>query len=78
MLLDEEFALLAGHAHGRVIVDDVAPAVMGDQPVGGGEVDAGLPFRRRDVCLGDGRDLDVGVHGFGSAWDLGLRVGAAI
>ena len=50
MPLHQELAVLARHAHGAMVVDDVVPAVMGDEPVDGGEVDARLPFRRRHGC----------------------------
>ena len=49
--LDEELTVFAGHAHGGMIVDDIVPAVMRDQPIDGGEVNACLPFCGRDVCL---------------------------
>ncbi len=45
--LHEKFAVLAGHAHRTMIVDDVVPAVMRDQAVDRGKVDTGMPFRRR-------------------------------
>ena len=42
--VDQELVLGARHAQRDVVVDQVRPAVMGDQPVGGGELDARLPF----------------------------------
>ena len=62
MSLDQKVALLARHPHGGVIVDDVAPAVVCDQPIGRGEVNAGLPLGRRYFRLRDSGKLDVRVH----------------
>ena len=62
MSLDQKFALLAWHPHGGVIVDDVAPAVVCDQPISRGEVNTGLPLGGRNFRLRDNGKLDVRVH----------------
>ena len=62
MPLDQKFALLARHPHGGMIVDDVGPAVVSDQPISRGEVNAGLPLGRRNLGLRNGGKLDVRVH----------------
>ena len=62
MPLDQKFALLVGHPHGGMIVDDVTPAVVRDQPISRGEVNAGLPLGRRNFRLRDSGKLDVRVH----------------
>jgi hypothetical protein len=49
-----------------LLVDDVTPALMSEQPIRGGEVAAGWPFGGRNARLGDWRDFDVGVHGLRS------------
>jgi hypothetical protein len=49
--LHEEVTRLARHPHGGVVVDHVVPAVMGEQPIDGGEIDARLPFRRCNSIL---------------------------
>src|ERR1700691_1529379 len=68
VLLDEEFAVLAGHAQRGMIVDDVAPAIVRDQPIGCGEIKTGLPFRGRHFGLRDDGDLGVLVHGWSPPW----------
>src|SRR5262249_50871574 len=72
--LDEEHAVLARDPHGAVIVDDVVPAVMRDQPVGGDEVGARLPFVRAHAGWRD-RSRQRFVHGFPSR---GAPVAAAM
>jgi hypothetical protein len=42
--VDQELVVLARHPHRDVVVDQVGPAVMGDQPVGGGQFDPRLPL----------------------------------
>ncbi len=62
VLLHQELARLAGHAHGAVIVDHVVPAVMRNQTVDGRQIDPRLPLGRRHR---DGRRrgrLGVNVH----------------
>src|SRR5215470_7801694 len=61
--LYQEHPVFARHAHRRMIVDDVAPAVVRDQAIDRGEIDPRLPFLRRDAALGDGCDIGVDVHG---------------
>ena len=62
MPFDQKFALLTWNPHGRMIVDDVAPAVVRGQPISRGEIDAGLPLGRRNFRLRDSGKLDVRVH----------------
>src|SRR4029453_10788273 len=42
--VDQELVFLARHPHRDVVVDQVGPAVVGDQPIGGGKLDPRLPF----------------------------------
>ena len=44
MLLHQELSILAWNTHGAMVVDDVVPAVMGDQAIDRGEIDARLPL----------------------------------
>src|SRR5262245_47234715 len=62
MPLNQKFALLARNPHGGMIIDDVAPAIVCDQPISRGEIDAGLPLGRRNFRLRDSGKLDVRVH----------------
>jgi hypothetical protein len=48
--LHQEHARLARHPHRRMVIDHVVPAVMRQQPVNRGEVDARLPLLRRHAC----------------------------
>ena len=48
VLFHQEFSRLARHAHGGMVVDHIIPAVMRSQAINGGEIDACLPFRRRN------------------------------
>ncbi len=43
--IDQEGIVLARHAQGDVVIDTLAPAVMGEDAIGGGEFLPGLPFR---------------------------------
>ena len=57
--------------------DEVVPAVIGDQPIGGGEIDADLPLLLADLALQRGdrdlaqrrRALEPAVHRFGAVHD---------
>src|SRR5262249_56286970 len=62
MPLNQKFALLARNPHGGMIIEDVAPAIVCDQPISRGEIDAGLPLARRNFRLRDSGKLDVRVH----------------
>jgi len=42
-----------------LIINDVVPAVMGHEPIDGGEVDARLPLRRGNGCIASHRRMDV-------------------
>jgi len=42
--VDQELILRARHAQRDVIVDQMRPAIVRDQPIGGGKIDARLPF----------------------------------
>src|SRR5262249_6522197 len=46
--LHQELSIFPGNAHGAVIVNVVIPAMVRDQAIDRGEIDAGLPFRGRD------------------------------
>ena len=48
--LHEKLLILAGHAHGAMIVDDIVPAVVRHEAIDRREVDARLPFRGGNVC----------------------------
>ena len=62
MALHQELGVLAGHAHGAVIVDHVVPAVVRAQAVDRGEIDARLALRVGDVGEVDGR-FGGNIHG---------------
>src|SRR5215470_5871702 len=47
--IDEKLILRARHAYRDVVVDHVRPAVMRDQPISGGELDARLPLLVADL-----------------------------
>ncbi len=47
--IDQEMPRLAGHACRNMRVDQVVPAIERREAIGGGQVDAGLLFRRRRV-----------------------------
>jgi len=42
--IDQELILRARHAQRDVVVDQMRPAIVRDQPIGGGEIDPRLPF----------------------------------
>src|SRR6478752_717400 len=42
-----------------LIINAVHPAVMGHEPIDGGEVDARLPLRRGNGCIASHRRMDV-------------------
>jgi hypothetical protein len=44
MLLHQEFSIFAWNTHGAMVVDDVVPAVLGDQAINRRKVDARLPL----------------------------------
>ena len=61
----DQVVLGAGDPGGDVGEDEVVPAEQGDQAVGGGEVEAGLPFVVRDPAFEAGdhaREFGGGVH----------------
>ena len=68
--VDEEMILRARDARRDVIVDQVGHAVLVDQAIAGGEIDACLPFFRRDLCADR---LEVGrvIHGSSSCLFVG-------
>ncbi len=45
--IEQEMMLRPRHARGEVGEDQIVPAIISDQPVGGGEIDADLPLLRR-------------------------------
>ena len=55
--IEQEMMLGPRHARRKMGEDEVVPAIMSDQPVGGGEIDADLPFLGADLVL-HRRDLD--------------------
>ncbi len=71
--LDQEVPRVGGTAHGRMVEDHVAPAMMRQQAIHGGEIDAGLPV---GVGRGDGDGLEVHRSGSSgsalSSWLSGL------
>jgi hypothetical protein len=44
--LHQEFSVFVWNAHGAVVVNDIIPAMVRDQTIDRGKVDARLPFRR--------------------------------
>src|SRR5256885_1387845 len=60
--VDQELVGLARHARRDVGEDQVVPAEVGDQPVGGGQLDAGLPFLGRHLAADLGH-RGVVAHG---------------
>jgi hypothetical protein len=48
VLFHQEFARLAGNAHGRMVVDDIIPTVLRSEPINGSKIDPRFPFRRRN------------------------------
>src|SRR5262245_30687552 len=70
VLLHQEFSVFPRNAHGAVVVNDIIPAMVRDQTIDGGEVDAALPFRRGDRGRWAGLGMDVhgkAPHGDGRA-----------
>ena len=57
--LDEKVARIGGAAHGGVVEDHVAPAVVGKQSVHRGKVDTGLPVR---ICGRRPPYISLDVH----------------
>src|SRR5262249_20415602 len=58
--VDEELVLGTRNPQRNMVVHEVRPAMLGDQPVGGGQLDAGLPLllahaltNRRGLEIGD-------------------------
>jgi hypothetical protein len=49
--VDQKVVLGAGEPGADVGVDQVAPAIVRNQPVGGGQIDAQLPFFGADLAL---------------------------
>ncbi len=77
--VDQEMMLVAGDAGGKVGKDKIIPAVQGNEPVGGGEIHAQLPFFGADgVFGGDGSWVksDLAVHVALSRY-VGLILGCA-
>src|SRR5207253_6175589 len=62
MPLHQEFAVIGWHAHGAVVEDHVVPAVMRNEPIASGEIDACLPLLRRDGVRMVGRGFGMNVH----------------
>ena len=64
--VDQEMMLVAGDAGGQVGKDKIIPAVQGNEPVGGGEIHAQLPFFGADAAFLGGDDGwvngDLAVH----------------
>ena len=54
--VDQEVDVGARHAHRQVAVDQLGPAEVVDQPVGGRQLDPQCPFR-----LGRRQGVDIGV-----------------
>jgi hypothetical protein len=48
--VDEEVPFLAGHARRDVVIDKVIHAVVVDEAIAGGEIDARFPFGGRDAA----------------------------
>ena len=53
-----------GHPDGEVGEDEIIPAVVRDEPVGAGEIDAALPFLCRNLRAHVRRGFQLGCHVF--------------
>ena len=57
----------AGHRQGQVVEDALVKAVHHCEPVGGGKIDAGLPFLGAAFLSADGRNLELHLRPPGSS-----------
>ena len=69
--VDQKVVVRPGHARGDVREDEIVPAVHCDQAIARSQVDAGLPFLRRNTLL-DGLGLSCGFHASLRAADGGI------
>src|SRR6185437_8707537 len=69
--VDEVVIGLAGNTQRDVVVDQLGPAEVIEDAIGGGELDPGRPFLGADSS---GSDVGVGIHGRRARWQVeGIR-----